>query len=536
MEYIFRYIRTLRNLKWIQIAGRIKFHLIKPNFEKKALNSPVELKDISCQYPTVPQAKNQNSFTFLNVKREIGKNWDDDSIPMLWRYNLHYFDELKSHNFKERNQELSDFIENWVEHFSTPSSPSWTPYPTSLRTVNFMKWHLSEGEKGLSLKAQESLFNQLHYLSKRIEYHLQGNHLFVNGKALFFGGLFFNEEEFFKTGLEIVSEAIKEQVLDDGANFELTPMYHCIFLEDLLDLIFISQAYDFSYPKVWEQTVSKMIEYMIATTHQDGMVSHFNDSALSIAQKPQNLIDYAKCLKLEVPTPSNESIKVFKDSGLVRYEEDQTLLLIDGGPLGPGYVFSHAHSDTLSFELSYKGKRLLTNTGTSVYGQSRKRLEQRKTFSHNTIEIDEKDQSEVWGGFRVGRQAEPLPINIENNEITVAHKGYAYLQGSPIHYRTFKPAASQIIIEDQIKGSEHHKLRSFLHLHPNLRKVEMINDKCCQAMTDDGIELKITSKNPMKLEKYLYCPDFGIEIESRRLVIEHSGRLPLKNVITLDLT
>ena len=45
-----------------------------------------------------------------------------------------------------------------------------------------------------------------------------------------------------KKGLKIINDELKEQVLNDGGHFELSPMYHAIFLEDLLDLINILQA------------------------------------------------------------------------------------------------------------------------------------------------------------------------------------------------------------------------------------------------------------------------------------------------------
>jgi uncharacterized heparinase superfamily protein len=44
-----------------------------------------------------------------------------------------------------------------------------------------------------------------------------------------------------KKGLKIINDELNEQVLNDGGNFERSPMYHSIFLEDLLDLINISK-------------------------------------------------------------------------------------------------------------------------------------------------------------------------------------------------------------------------------------------------------------------------------------------------------
>ena len=62
---------------------------------------------------------------------------------------------------------------------------------------------------------------------------------FTNAKALLFGSLFFLEKDemIFKKSIRIINDQIKEQVLNDGAHFELSTMYHSIFLEDILDML-----------------------------------------------------------------------------------------------------------------------------------------------------------------------------------------------------------------------------------------------------------------------------------------------------------
>ena len=89
--------------------------------------------------------------------------------------------------------------------------------PSSLRIVNWIKWSLAGNE--LSAEALQSLAIQVRYLRKRLEYHLLGNHLFANGKALVFAGLFFvgaEAEGWWEKGLSILEREIPEQVLEDG--------------------------------------------------------------------------------------------------------------------------------------------------------------------------------------------------------------------------------------------------------------------------------------------------------------------------------
>ncbi|MFB1490650.1 MULTISPECIES: heparinase II/III family protein [unclassified Thiocapsa] len=48
-------------------------------------------------------------------------------------------------------------------------------------------------------------------------------------------------------------------------------------------------------------------------------------------------------------------------------EAGSAVALLDVAPIGPDYLPGHAHADTLSFELSLFGQRVIVNGGTSRY-------------------------------------------------------------------------------------------------------------------------------------------------------------------------
>ena len=105
--------------------------------------------------------------------------------------------------------------------------------------------------------------------------------------------------------------------------------------------------------------------------------------------------------------------------------------------MGPDYIPGHAHADTLSFELSIINQRTFVNSGISEYGITSKRINQRKTRSHNTVEVDGKDSSQVWGSFRVVRRAKIVSRYIERKQdglivLQASHNGYKSLFGGCI--------------------------------------------------------------------------------------------------------
>ena len=245
MDFI-RFFNTIRYLKPVQIYGRVWFRLYKP---KPVVTKTPSLNHIKGVWIN-PCVKSNSlfphmRFEFLNISHTIksSHDWNNLGWDKLWLYNLHYFDDLQSLDAKKKRVQHIDLIEKWINENPPGTGNGWEPYPISLRIVNWVKWSLNGNF--LSDDALHSLAVQTRYLLKKPEYHLLGNHLFTNAKSLVFSGLFFKGTEaqrWLKKGLQILNKQIKEQILPDGGHFELSPMYHSIILEDLLDLINLMRA------------------------------------------------------------------------------------------------------------------------------------------------------------------------------------------------------------------------------------------------------------------------------------------------------
>ena len=154
-------------------------------------------------------------------------------------------------------------------------------------------------------------------------------------------------------------------------------------------------------------------------------------TGLSLDQKPlvnpENLVQPVKEFLVDLP-----------DSGYSRIDMGDVVAIIDRAAVGPDYLPGHAHADTLSFELSIFGQRVIVNSGTSTYREGSERLRQRGTSSHSTVVIDNQNSSEVWASFRVARRAKIFNVetSIDNGKIYLSaqHDGYKRLSGSPIHH------------------------------------------------------------------------------------------------------
>lgn len=539
-----RYFHTLRHLRASQIIGRAKIRLRHLTLSKKEA-PPLRKATGTWVLPVLrpPSLHEKNRFFFLNEEHELitAGDWNNAAWDKLWLYNLHYFDDLNASGATIRRTQHRALIGRWIAENPPPHGNGWEPYPLSLRIVNWIKWALSPNE--MEKLWRDNLCQQVRLLSQQLEYHLLGNHLFANAKALIFAGCFFDGEEanhWLATGLEILANEIPEQILDDGGHFELSPMYHSIILEDILDLLNIISTYGKALPcaaaayiEPWSERAAQMFNWLAVMSHPDGRISFFNDAAFSIAAEPEALVRYADRLALSLNTPPQGKSHHLSASGYILLARGPWHLLFDAAPIGPDYLPGHAHADSLSFELSYGTERVICHTGTSCYGISETRLQERGSEAHNTVTIDHKNSSEVWSGFRVARRAYPINLqtsfNPDNSFAACSHTGYSHLAGNPIHRRKITLSDHALTWCDEITGSGTHKISGSIPLHPDIRLTPDSSGGWILHLAG-GCRLKLISLEDLPLNSEIghWAPEFGLKLARPVLKWEIETALPIQ--------
>ncbi len=182
-------------------------------------------------------------FTFAGRSHHIPESWKIDVEERLWQYNLHYFDGVLEYSSTEGATAAEKLMMNWIEANSDFQAVGWEPYPISMRICNWSKWVLITGTA--PAKILNSIAEQARFLEARIEWHVMGNHLIANAKALLFASTLYSGNEsnrWYKTGIALLRKQLKVQILADGGHFELSPMYHSLVLEDILDVVNLLQS------------------------------------------------------------------------------------------------------------------------------------------------------------------------------------------------------------------------------------------------------------------------------------------------------
>lgn len=509
---------TVKYLKPIQVFYQIKYRLQKPK-SLAAYNSAFDLEAINFlsfkENPPVYQSYlGNNEFDFLNQKKQFDSNsiaWNFQGYGKLWNYNLQYGNYFLQQEIasSERERLLMSLYENL-----NSGELLMEPYPASLRVINVIRFYSLlnfKGNKGLSF-----LHAELNFLSKRLEFHLLGNHLLENAFALIMGGAFFLKKEWVESGQEILEGQLNEQILADGAHFELSPMYHQIIFFRLLELIDWYSSWP-SKNKKFEMFLKthaqKMRSWLENISFKNGDIPHFNDSAEGISYSTKWLNSYADCLEIN---SANIPLGV---SGYRSVQRGDYECKIDFAAIGPDYQPGHAHADSLSFVLYYKNKPLFVESGTSTYQIGKIRSKERSTLSHNTVVVNGVNQSQVWGGFRVGKRANTLILKDTPTLLSAEHDGYK--SRKIIHNRVFTFAEDILKIEDHFIGNGQGIGEFILHISPGL-EVARIKDQIKIQK-----EISITFFNPAQIDllDYEMANGYNQFLDGKKVVVRFKDTL-----------
>lgn len=531
---------TIRYLKISQICFLLYYRMRKLRLKpiQSMLRQQWKTTWLAPAKETARSILSAEQVIFLGEKGELRTpmDWNNPQKSKLWLYHLHYFDELNTIHAAQEVDLLDELIKKWIRENPPTQGNGWEPYPLSLRLVNLVKWFSSQTTPVSDLFLL-SLGIQAQALEKQLEYHIRGNHLFANGKALTFAGTYLSHERalvWLKKGLQILDAEVEEQFLADGGHFELSPMYHANLLWDLCDLVNLANSS--GHPELlkrkakWINLIIKAYKWLNQMCHPDGDISFFNDAAFDMAPSLALVKKYLTQLDIHpiLATKTEPCLHHLKESGYcVVHLGENSKAILDVAQIGADYQPGHAHADTLSFEFSLNNQRILVNSGTSQYGCDELRQHQRSTKVHNTVSINGENSSEVWAGFRVARRAYPRNLLIEESPekiiIRCSHDGYLRLAGRNIHQRTWTFSLNQLTIKDEILGL-YTTAEARFHLHPAIIVKQLKHDRIeCLLNGGKSLLIQVENAHELVLEPTTWHPHFGSSCNNFCLVAKMKG-------------
>jgi len=481
-------------------------------------------------------------FHFVGITRDLGPALDWTVAPTrLWGYHLHSLDALREDRPLDVRLQLLD---RWMAANPFASCSGWESYPTSVRIVNAFEMLLGAGDAGTPSRAA-GLALQSWWLEANLETDLGANHLFKNALALAWAGRCLrgrSPQRWRSRGDSILAREIAAQILDDGFHVERSPGYHAVLVDDLIRFERLLRATGEDNGRFGRRVIEARRCTAVAlasVVHGDGEIPLFNDSAFGQAPRTSWILDCAA--EQDGGARPAADPRGAPSAGFHRLAGGKSVVLFDAGEIGCDDQPGHAHADTLSYELSYGKTRVVVDAGVFDYAPTAERAYARGTPSHNTLELDGLDQSEMWGVFRVGRRARPFLVRRDDWEDRVAieasHDGYRHLAGAPVHRRRMEHLGGDVWrVEDEVLGGGEHRAVSRVRLHPAFSAGAREAGRF--EASAGAVVVRVVAETPARLdvEEGRYFPRFGVEQRCLVVRLVAAGPLPLRICYRLEVS
>lgn len=377
---------------------------------------------------------------------------------------------------------INDFIINNPLDASNKNK-SWRTLDSAIRIHSFLNFPHSD-----TALFKNSIKEHCLYLkSVNTDFLALSNWGTIGYAYLVEGALFLQDLTLAEDALARFSENLRYSVLEDGMQFEQSPMYHVEVLLSLLDLIRCTEKYNYEINPEIRQVAHKMLLFMLtsmtadkkqflqadsddtniedvlsygALTLKDGLFKTFGLTKLPITYSQEDRELYNS---LPLIQPSFTSKCLFQSGNTYlrsSWTKDAVVTHFKTGHMGSG----HGHSDLLHLDVSYKDINLLVDSGRFTYTEKPIRYELKSAFSHNTIVQDNIDFTKISDSWGFKKRADTAQVSFYENS------NYAYVVGFNFGYSNtiIKREVIQIkdiaiVIFDSLFSDKEHEYSRYFH-------------------------------------------------------------------------
>ncbi|MGV8104211.1 MAG: alginate lyase family protein [Mesotoga sp.] len=405
---------------------------------------------------------------------------------------------LANKNETERSKVIEK-ISSWLDQHPYPSGLEWAVgLDVAIRAMNLALIFSITGNR----KLEGHLYYHYLYLKKMLwlsRNAIRNNHYLGELTVLALLATMMNRKDAVKLS-KILEKEIERQFYRDGVNVEQSVRYHKFSLEFALlaklflgiespvlekagDFVLALKKPDGSWPSIGDDDLG-----CILRLHSDDLNGDykailsvlsvifdrpdFKRTAEELSAEAELLVKDAASKWASLKDLEPKKSYLFKEGGFFAYRtgwnRDDSYFLVKFGPHK-----WHAHADLFHIEFSINGQNILVDSGTYRYNNvPEQRIYFRGTSAHNTISINDLDQTKQWTTFRWHRPARVTEWKFDENskgfEFGAGHNGYRGI--GLLHSRRISGSSDlkTLMVSDCIEGKGRGTIKLFWHFSPEL--------------------------------------------------------------------
>lgn len=389
----------------------------------------------------------------------------------------------------------------WIKNFNINGLVDHDkPIDAAIRVLNWL-WVLN-----FRVAIEEiDLHKLLTVIYEQIEYikayrSAGGNHLVLEALAVYVAGSLLDGTSYGRTwkgwGEKTLIREMKREVFSDGVHTEQSTFYHQVVTTHFLKFYLTANLSGDALPAGFIERLQKMHEYVHQSMKPDLTHPILGDGNLLSTDDREHweskLLLSARSLLFDLPlyegfrdalndstvwflgqhredvetTGSAPASCVYPASGIAVLRDEGYYLCFDAGLFGDREFPHHGHADALGIDVCLDEENLLADAGGYGYVDDTYRRYFRGTRAHNTILVDGRDQSQVFGVFGYGALANvkltDWAIGHDLDYVEGVHDGYAPIEHvRRIYFR--KNPVKYFVVIDLISGDGLHDLEILLH-------------------------------------------------------------------------
>ena len=525
--------------KYVSVNTESSFEDLQKNFNKKLI--PFSSKcynKISSNYNLIDWQSDFNAnkqWQFEWFKNITYGNSSGSDIKIPWELGrLQHLPSL-AHLYNINRNELTRLeIRNQIFDFMASNPPNYgvqwmTSMDIGIRLVNIIFTIIVSSKTKILFENDELelinsyLFDHYLHIRENIEYSdgIRGNHYLSNLCSILIYICFIEDTSgkslLLDKYIKLINKELDYQFNSDGSNFEASTRYHIFTSQMLISVDLILQK--LTNKKLNQNRMNSINSFaleLLKFTPPPQIGD--NDSGFYWKVSNKEEVTYKSILNTIETNYRLKNKDNYLEFGYIHRKIDKIDIMFKCGKVGQNGKGGHDHNDNLSYIIYLNNLPFVVDIGTFCYTSDfSKRNYYRSSLQHNVLTINQTEQNDISQTLNDDMfwldetKSNPTIINKDDNIFSgkINYFGKEYK-------RDIKINSNEIIVTDYHKSKICKNVR--IHFHPNV-KIESVEKDVYKVWINENSMILLIVDEESVIENYMYSPNYGVEIQSKRITI-----------------